>query len=94
MSHTINTMSDFIVLKGLKILLSIICYSSGGIMLLDKIAQNELLKNIHVDPTASAILMRLIIVLFILKIVWYAIDKWLEYKERISNIKKNKQANE
>ena len=75
-------------MKAMKILLSIVCYSGSGIVLVDQELEGAIIEALQINPTLQKIILYLLIFLWVIKIIWFVIDKILQYQERKQAMRK------
>lgn len=76
-------MAEIILMKTLKILLSILCYSGTGFIFIDQKLEGAILEALQINPVLKQIILTLLIILWVIKIVWFTYSKfYLESKER------------
>jgi len=75
-------------MKAMKILLSIACYSGSGIVLVDQELEGAIIEALQINPTSQKIILYLLIFLWVIKIIWFVIDKILQYQERKQAMRK------
>ena len=81
-------MAEILLMKAMKILLSIVCYSGSGIVLVDQELEGAIIEALQINPTLQKIILYLLIFLWVIKIIWFVIDKILQYQERKQAMRK------
>ena len=71
----------------MKILLSIICFFGGGVIVIDDQLEGIIMESLQVSPRLQEIIGVLLVILIIIKIIWYIIDKIIQVKERFKKMK-------
>lgn len=70
-------------MKAMKLLLTIVCYSGTGIVLVDQELEGAIIDALKINPILQKIILWLLIILWVFKIIWFVYDKfYLESKER------------
>lgn len=75
-------------MKTLKAFISFVCYFGTGIIAIDQVTEGVVKQVLNVNPAAQQIIMYLLIVFWIIKIVWFVLDKNLETQERRLDMRK------
>lgn len=89
MSYSVRIMPEIFFINMLKNFIGIVCYIGTAVIGIDQLTETDLLETLDISPTAAFITMWLLILLWVLKICWYAYDKfYLERRERLAKIKK------
>lgn len=80
-------MGEFLIMKTMKLLLSIVCYSGTGFVFINQELGGKILDALNINPILQKIILILLIILWIIKILWFVYDKfYLERKERMQKI--------
>lgn len=83
-------MAEIITMKTLKLLISLYCWFGTGVVAIDQFTEADIRS--MVSPAAQHIILYLLIVFWVIKIAWFAYDKfYLERGERILKMKKERQ---
>ena len=78
-------------MKAMKLFLTIVCYSGSGIVLIDQELEGAIIEALKINPILQKILLYLLILLWVIKIIWFVYDKfYLESKERKQRLKDHK----
>jgi len=81
-------MAEILLMKAMKLLLSIICYSGTGIVFVDQELEGAIIEALNINPILQKILLWLLIIFWIVKILWFVYDHfYLESKERKQRLK-------
>lgn len=75
-------MAEILLMKAMKILLSIVCYSGSGIILIDQELEGAIIEALQINPALQKIILYLLILLWVIKIIWFVVDKILQVQER------------
>jgi len=75
-------MAEMLLMESLKLFIAYICYFGTGVLALDQLTEGAIKEAIRVSPIAQNIIMWLLIAFWVIKIIWFIIDKRLVYKER------------
>ena len=77
-------------MKAMKLLLTIVCYSGSGIVLIDQELEGAIIEALKINPILQKIILWLLIILWVIKIFWFVYDKfYLESKERKQKLRDN-----
>lgn len=69
-------------MKLVKLYLSIVCYFGAGMIFIDQELEGVILENLKISEPLQKIILYLLILLWIIKIIWFVIDKTLQVQER------------
>lgn len=81
-------MAEILLMKTIKFLLSFMCYSGTSLFYIDQELEGKIVEAMNISHDERKILIWLFIFFWIIKIVWFIIDKYIELKERFRNMKK------
>lgn len=81
-------MAEILLMKAMKLLLTIVCYSGSGVVLIDQELEGAIIEALKINPILQNIILYLLVALWVIKILWFIYDKfYLESKERKQKIK-------
>lgn len=83
-------MSELIFFKTFKFLITCITWGGVAIIGLDQVLDNKLVEVFHVSKSTQLIVTWMVISLLGVKIIWFIVDKYLEWKERVQKMKNEK----
>jgi len=80
-------MQELFYINSIKLLLSFTCYGGTLMVYVNAQLDQHLTEILRVSPRTQVFVVWLLMIFWIIKIIWYVIDKWLEYQERIQDLK-------
>ena len=80
-------MPELIFFKTIKFLIALLTWTGVAMIGIDQITEGGLSEFFHINKSTQLIVTWMVIVLLGIKIVWFVVDKFLEWKERMANIK-------
>ena len=81
-------MAEILLMKAMKLFLSIVCYSGSSIIFVDQKMEGAIIEALQINPLLQNIILYLLILLWVIKIIWFVYDKfYLESKERKQRLK-------
>ena len=83
-------MAEILLMKTIKLLLTIVCYFGTGIVYIDQELEGAILDALKINPALQKIVLILLIVFWVIRIVWFVYDHfYLESKERKQKLRDN-----
>ena len=88
-------MAEILLMKSIKLILSIICYFGSGIVIVDQALEGAIVEALDINPILQTIISILLIIFLIIRILWFVWDHfYLETKERRQNLRQGAKAKE
>ncbi len=76
-------MAEILLMKTIKILIAWYCYLGSGLVAVAQLPGVDIVKAMNINPSLQRIAIYLLIVMWLVKIVWFIYDKFhLERRER------------
>lgn len=82
-------MSQLLFAKALKLILSLLTYGGTAVIFMDRASGGDVAELIELNSLQMWLLGWAVFIGWVLKLVWYIVDKRLEYRERIDKLKRS-----
>jgi hypothetical protein len=81
-------MAEIFLMKTIKLLLTIVCYSGSGLVFVDQSLEGAIIDALKINPILQQIILVLLILFWVIRILWFVWDHfYLESKERLKKLK-------
>lgn len=83
-------MAEILLMKTMKLILSFVCYFGTGIAFIDMQRGVSVGDILNINPKLQEIILWLFIIAWIIKIIWFIVDKYIQVKERFQKMSETK----